>query len=217
MSEFNENTVILGVRAAEIAGVIDAEGSVFAKDCYDALIAIAQTMADMTESRQFGGSLERVLAVHFSPPNSRYNPKCLQAVEDVFIKGKRRNSDWKIYQFRSFAKYAAPDGSPDGQKLASLFENYEYLGKDGISPRWGHFYFGKKKLYRVQVGAYVKEAGAKHLYQQLKDRGFDAALSKSGRYYKIRVGRFYSKETAEKQKEILSKMGYSDAFVTYCF
>lgn len=217
MSEFNENTVIFGVKAAKIAGVIDAEGSVFAKDCYNALLAIAQTMVDMTESGSFGNSLEKVLEYHFCKGNERYDPRCLQAVEDVFVKGKRRNADWRIYQFRSFAKYAAEDGSPDGKKLASLFESYDYLGKDGISPRWGHFYFGKKKLYRVQVGAYVKEAGARRLYEQLRAQGYDAALCKTGRYYKLRVGRFFSKENAEKQRALLIQKGYADAFVTYCF
>jgi hypothetical protein len=137
MSAFNANTVVMGVKAGEIAGVIDAEGSVFARDCYDALLAIAQTMLDMTEKGSYGKDLATVLESHFCKGNERYHLFCLQAVEDVFLKGKRRNPDWRIDQFRSYARYGDERGEPDAEKLASLYENYEYLGKDGISARWG--------------------------------------------------------------------------------
>ena len=217
MNEFNANTLIGGVKAGRIAGVIDAEGSVFASDCYDALLAIAQAMYDMTESGYFGRDLDTVLRVHFCKENDGYHPACLKAVEDVFVKGRRRCADWKIYQFRSFSRYAAADGSPDVEKLAALFENYDYLGKDGISRRWGHFYFGKKKLYRVQVGAYVRESGAVRVLDRLKSQDYDVTISKSGRYYRVRVGRFYDRKNAEKMRELLKDRGFGDAFVAYCF
>lgn len=217
MSEFTKDTLVMGLPAGTIAGVVDAEGSVFAKDCYGALLAIAQTMRDMTESGRFGSSLERVLKNHFCRGNEQYNPKCLKAVEDVFIKGILRNDDWRIYQFRSFAKYGVGQGEPDMDKLAPLFEKYQYLGKDGISEGWGHFYFGKKRIYRVQIGAYRLRSNAQRLYARMKEEGIDCIITSSGGVYRVQAGAFFSKENAKKHKKTLADRGFPDAFVVSGF
>lgn len=216
MSEFSKDTPIMGVPAGKIAGVIDAEGSVFAKDCYDALLAIAQTMRDMTLSGQFGDSLEKVLKFHFCKGNEIYNMRCLDAVEDVFIKGVCRNKDWRIYQFRSYAKYGIGQ-EPNMEKLAPLFEKYQYLGKDGISDRWGHFYFGKRRIYRVQVGAYRLRSNAMRLYNLLKDKGIDCVVNAEKSMYKVQAGAFFSKENAQRHKEALAAKGFPDAFIASGF
>ena len=213
MSAFTKDTPVMGLPAGKISGVVDAEGSVFAKDCYEALLAIAQTMRDMTESGRFGSSLEKVLKVHFCKGNESYHPRCLDAVEDVFVKGILRNPDWKIYQFRSYAKYSVGQGQPDTEKLSPLFEKYQYLGKDGISDRWGHFYFGKIRIYRVQIGAYRLRSNAQRLYARMKEEGIDCIISSSGGVYRVQAAAFFSKENAENYKNTLKKKGFSDAFV----
>ena len=217
MSDFTKDTLILGVPAGKIAGVVDAEGSVFASECYDALLAIVQAMRDMTASGRFGDSLEKVLKVHFCPGNERYDPRCLEAVKDVFVKGRLRCEDWRIYQFRSYAKYGTSKGEPDMEKLAPLFEKYQYLGKDGISCRWGHFYFGKKRIYRVQVGAYRLRSNAKRLYDRMRSDGLDAAITSGNGVYRVQAGAFYSRENAENYVKQLKKNGFPDAFVASGF
>ncbi|MBP3321672.1 MAG: SPOR domain-containing protein [Clostridia bacterium] len=218
MTDFNENTLICGVKAGKIAGVVDAEGSVFARECYDALLAIVQTMHDMTASGIFGKDLEQVLRYHFCKGNERYHPLCLQAVYDVFIDGKRRNKDWLIYQFRSYAKYGTDDCLPDMEKLAPLLEKYEYLGKDGISRRWGHFYFGKKIGYQVQLGAYKVLANAQRLHDRVKGQGFAVTITgdKEG-WYRVRSGNFFDRKNAEAHRAALVKKGYRNAYVVSSF
>ena len=153
-SEFTKDTEILGVKAGKIAGVIEAEGGVFVNRCPQALLAIGQTMLDMTESGHYGTGLNRVLFYHFTSPEKHYHPECLETVRQVFLLGKKRDPDCHIYQFRSFYKYADKNGEPDEKKTASLRKELTYLGKDGFSDRWGHFYFGEKRSFQVQVGAY---------------------------------------------------------------
>ena len=76
-SEFTKDTEILGVKAGKIAGVIEAEGGVFVNRCPQALLAIGQTMLDMTESGRYGTGLNRVLFYHFTSPEKHYHHECL--------------------------------------------------------------------------------------------------------------------------------------------
>lgn len=141
--KFDENTLINGVKAGYIARVIDAEGDVFIPNKQEAIIAIAQCMKDMYENGSFGKTLQEVLNNNFIEPHKTYHQECLQAVEDVFINGVVRNSNWKILQYRPFSKYANKDGTFNKELCKDLIEKYKYLGKDGISATWGHFYFGE--------------------------------------------------------------------------
>jgi cell division septation protein DedD len=65
------------------------------------------------------------------------------------------------------------------------------------------------KLWTVQVNAFPDEKTAKTWVDRLKDRGYNAYLSESrvqGRlWYRVRVGRFESREEAEKTQESLRK------------
>ena len=217
MKGLNGGTVILGVRAERIAAAIEGEIGTAFDGSYDALLAIGQAMWDMTECGYFGKDLETVLSRYFTKGTGSPKPVCLRAVEDVFIRGKRRNPDWRIYRICIFDKGILPDGTPDFEKLVDLFESYDYLGTDLLGGGRGLVYFGRKKLYRVQVGAGCRQAQAQALYKSLKNEGFDACLVLSGRCYRVRIGRFYSRENAEDCKAHLKAQGYEDAFVTACF
>ena len=141
--KFDENTLINGVKAGDIARVIDAEGDVFVPNKQEAVIAIAQCMKDMYENGSFGKTLQEVLSNNFTRPHETYHQECLQAVEDVFVNGIVRNSNWKILQYQSFRRYANKDGTFNIELCKDLLEKYKYLGKDKLSDTWGHFYFGE--------------------------------------------------------------------------
>jgi cell division septation protein DedD len=65
------------------------------------------------------------------------------------------------------------------------------------------------KPWTVQVNAFPDEKSAKTWVDRLKDKGYNAYLSESrvqGRlWYRVRVGRFDSREEAEKTQESLRK------------
>ena len=137
----------------KIAKVIYAEGGIFSGKNDLALLAIAQCIHDLLSSYK---DLDSCLKSAFTAPSDRYDTACLDAAKAVFEEGKRRFPDAKILQFRSFKKYSDGAGTPDKGKLADLYKNYDYLGSDSISTRWGHFYFGKKeekKMFRMLVMA----------------------------------------------------------------
>lgn len=126
----------------KIAKVIYAEGGIFSGKNYNALLAIAQCIHDLLPSYK---DLETCLASAFTVPSDQYDPQCLQAAQAVFEQGERRFPNAHILQFRSFTKYSDGHGQPDKEKLANLYEAYDYLGSDSISNKWGHFYFGVKE------------------------------------------------------------------------
>lgn len=137
----------------KIAKVIYAEGGIFSGKNDLALLAIAQCIHDLLSSYK---DLDSCLKSAFTAPSDQYDTACLDAAKAVFKEGKRRFPDAQILQFRSFTKYSDGAGNPDKGKLADLYKNYDYLGSDSISTRWGHFYFGKKeekKMFRMLVMA----------------------------------------------------------------
>lgn len=137
----------------KIAKVIYAEGSVFSGKNQNALLAIAQCIHDLLPSYK---DLNACLASAFTVPSDQYDPQCLQAAQAVFEQGQRRFTDAQILQFRSYTKYSDGAGNPDKEKLADLYNSYDYLGSDSISEKWGHFYFGhreEKKMFRMLIMA----------------------------------------------------------------
>jgi cell division septation protein DedD len=75
------------------------------------------------------------------------------------------------------------------------------------------------KLWTVQVNAFPDEQSAKAWVDRLKDKGYKAYVSESrtkGKvWYRVRVGRFESREDAEKLEESLrSKENLTKSFAT---
>lgn len=127
-----------------IARTVFSEAGIL-RDNYEAYLAVAQCVSDIYEDKIFGDvDLDTVLELGFCKPLNEYDQDSYNSVVDVFWNGVRRFPDAKIYQFRSFKKYSDGNGNPDGEKLKSLYDKYDYLGSDSISNEWGHFYFGKK-------------------------------------------------------------------------
>lgn len=126
----------------KITKVVYAEGGIFSGKNYNALLAIAQCIHDLLPSYK---DLDTCLESAFTAPSDQYDPQCLQAAQAVFEQGQRRFPDAQILQFRSYTKYSDGAGNPDKEKLADLYNSYDYLGSDSISEKWGHFYFGRKK------------------------------------------------------------------------
>lgn len=137
----------------KIAKVIYAEGGIFSGKNCNALLAIAQCIHDLLPSYK---DLDTCLASAFTTPSDQYDQQCLQAAQAVFEQGQRRFPDAQILQFRSYTKYSDGAGNPDKEKLADLYNSYDYLGSDSISEKWGHFYFGhreEKKMFRMLIMA----------------------------------------------------------------
>ena len=146
---------MIDTELVKIAKIIYAEGGIFSGKNELALLAIAQCIYDLLPSYK---DLDSCLKSAFAAPSDQYDTACLNAAKAVFEEGKRRFPDAQILQFRSFTKYSDGAGNPDQEKLADLYKNYDYLGSDSISTRWGHFYFGykkkeEKKMFRMLVMA----------------------------------------------------------------
>ena len=126
-----------------IAQVVYGEAGVIGSQ--NALRAVAQCILDMHEGGSYGSSLTDVMKHNFYAysNNTATSEDAKRAVYDVFIGGKRRFPNDKIYQFRSFTNYS--DGNLKmNSKCDTLLQKYDYLGEDHKDAHWGHFYFGKK-------------------------------------------------------------------------
>lgn len=140
----------------KIAQKVEGEGSVFVGKNHDALIAIAQCIKDIYETKLLGNvSLETVLDKAFNAPACVPSEETMQAVREVFEQEVQRFPGAKILQFRSFTNYSDGNGNPDKQKLSGLYEKYDYLGSDSINNEWGHFYFGRKE--KNEMGLKIHE------------------------------------------------------------
>lgn len=127
----------------EVSKVVYGEAGIIKS--YNALLGVAQCIHDMAESGDFGKTVVDVMKSNFSAyGTTATTEESCQAVYDVFYKDKRRFSDAKILQFRSFTKYSDGNGNMDKTKCASLLKKYTYLGKDARNNDWGHLYFGTK-------------------------------------------------------------------------
>jgi len=78
---------------------------------------------------------------------------------------------------------------------------------------------GTDTSWTVQVNAYPDERSAKLLVDQLKNKGYNAkvteVLNKGKTWYRVRVGRYDSKEEAKKVEETLkNNENFSKAFAT---
>ena len=105
-----EGKLMITLELIKIAKVIYAEGSIFSRKNYNALLAIAQCIHDLLPSYK---DLNACLASAFTSPSNQYDPQCLQAAQAVFEQGERRFPDAHILQFRSFTKYSDGHGQPN--------------------------------------------------------------------------------------------------------
>lgn len=192
----------------EIAKIVYAEGSVFIDENDAALVAIAQCAHDLYETGDYK-DVHDCLSKCFTTPSDIVDEKCLAAVEAVFEKGTRRFDNAKIYQFRSFQNYSDGHGNLNTAKTQQLLTEYDYLGSDSISDRWGHFYFGKDLNMRNKlkmmiisghgegdcgaVGCGYKEADltrelAKLVYSEAQNKGIDVTLYDQNKNAYKRIG-----------------------------
>ena len=138
-----ENVTISDSNVEEISKVVYGEAGVIRS--YNALLGAAQCIHDMLESGQFGKTVTEVMKHNYSAYGAKNTTDdARKAVYDVFVNGKRRFSDAKVLQFRSFTKYSDGNGNMDKTKCADLLKKYTYLGKDARNNQWGHLYFGTK-------------------------------------------------------------------------
>lgn len=63
-------------------------------------------------------------------------------------------------------------------------------------------------IYRIQAGAYSKEANAKAACSRIIAAGFDAFIRQEGGIYKIQAGAYSSRENAERQVAALKGAGF---------
>lgn len=62
--------------------------------------------------------------------------------------------------------------------------------------------------YTIQVGLFKTQENADNLVAMLQEEGYDAMLEPMGGYTAVLVGRFNTKEAAEKEEEKLENAGY---------
>ena len=220
MNCFTKDTPIGDLDAGKIAGILQAQGGFFLKDrdrrdlpgrTPPGLLGIAQALHDMTNSRHFGTGIARVARYHFMPPKERWRPECLNAVEEVFLRGVKRSADWRILSLASFAECADRRGEPDEKKTGELRMSYDYLGKDSISRSEGIFYFGLKRIYRVCADRYILPENALRLMESLESEGISCILKEEAGFYQVLSGAFGHKEEAEECAASLRAQGYVNA------
>jgi cell division septation protein DedD len=73
------------------------------------------------------------------------------------------------------------------------------------------------KMWRAQVNAYPDERSAKQIVDRLKNKGYNAYVSeaqnKGKTWYRVNVGKYGSREEADKVVEVLkSKENFTKAF-----
>lgn len=197
--------------AEEVAKVVYGEGGIFVGKNHDALLAIAQCVYDEWHSGLFGNDLAKILSTNFYGHSDVVDSECLRAVNEVFSGQVKRFPDAKIYEFRSFAKYSDGCGNLAQGKCADLLRKYDYLGKDSISTKWGHFYFGKAdRPYSVQTGAFENKGYADQSARSLKLRGIETEITYQAPHYIVTAGHFRTYDEAKKYSAELSSKGISN-------
>lgn len=197
--------------AEDVAKVVYGEGGIFVGKNHDALLAIAQCVYDEWHSGLFGNDLAKILQTNFYGHSNVVNAECLQAVNEVFSGQEKRFPDAEIYEFRSFTKYSDGCGNISQGKCADLLRKYDYLGKDSISIKWGHFYFGKAdRPYSVQTGAFENRGYADQSVHSLKLKGIEAEMMYQAPHYVVSVGHFKTYDEAKKYSAELSAKGISN-------
>ena len=71
----------------------------------------------------------------------------------------------------------------------------------------------KKKIWRVQVGAYLIKSNATKQQEKLKNTGYSGFITKVGLYYKVQVGAFEIKNNAINLQNKLKAAGFSTYLV----
>ena len=84
---------------------------------------------------------------------------------------------------------------------------------DGILETIDMHVQNEKKLYRVQVGAYVVRDYANRLLNKLQNEGFPAYLVYENGMYKVQVGTYEDIDNAVKMERRLRGEGYN-TFIT---
>ena len=206
-----------------IAKVVYGEAGVIASR--NGFLGVAQCIHDMLENGGYGKNVTEVMQKNYSAYGSKVTSDAArQAVYDVFKKGVRRFENAKILQFRSFTNYSDGNGKIDKDKCATLLAEYQYLGSDSSSNKWGHLYFGHKmdkqpeplnKQNRVQCGSFKEKKNAEKLVAQLKVAGFDAIIKTEDDQYKVQAGAYDILANAQAQVKQLKAAGF-DAIIKNC-
>lgn len=200
--------------AEEVAKVVYGEGGIFIGKNHDALLAIAQCVYDEWHSGLFGNDLAKILQTNFYGHSDVVNAECLQTVNEVFSGQKKRFADAEIYEFRSFTKYSDGYGDISQCKCSDLLRKYDYLGKDSINTKWGHFYFGKFDYqYSVQTGAFENKGYAEQSVRNLKLKDIEAEMIYQVPHYIVATGHFRTYEEAKKYSAELSSKGINNFVV----
>lgn len=69
------------------------------------------------------------------------------------------------------------------------------------------------RMYRVQVGAYIKEENANKMRDRLRKDGYNSYVVKRGDLYRVQVGAFTKKSNAVALQKKLKKSGYDPIIV----
>ena len=205
--------LVRGVPLWRIAGVIEAEGRGLCGQCPQAALGIAQAMRDMTDSGKFGQDLETVLKQSFLPPVTTVSGAAVNAAIEVFKNGKSRDPDWRIYDIRHFSFFCGKEGLPDISLLREIFGKYDYLGCDGITEKEGIFFFGKARVYSLEVGKYLARSNARLLRDYLKDKSIPARIVEEKGFYKVFAGAFRSESAARAYIPLLEDLALKGAAV----
>ena len=217
-SDENISGVQIGDSNVEaIAKVVYGEAGVIASR--NGFLGVAQCIHDMLENGGYGKTVTEVMQKNYSAYGSKVTSDAArQAVYDVFKKGVRRFPDAQILQFRSFTNYSDGNGKIDKDKCATLLAEYQYLGSDSSSNKWGHLYFGHKtdkqpeplnKQNRVQCGSFKEKKNAEKLAAQLKAAGFAAIIKCEDDQYKVQCGAFDVRTNADVLKKKLIAAGFT--------
>jgi cell division protein FtsN len=68
--------------------------------------------------------------------------------------------------------------------------------------------------FTVQIGAFKRKEGAERLYQRMKEKYGEAIyIGQIGEFWKVRFGKYFTLEEANKAKRILQREGFKGAWV----
>jgi|GEM_PF-368500 len=135
-------------------------------------------------------------------------PASETAVQPVQIASAAPTSGEASAAIRKQPTAVAPVSSPQPAAPESKEASAPAVSQEASSNNWS-----------VQVGATQEQKAAQQLLDRLKSKGFDAYIVEadldSGRWYRLRVGRFATQQEAEANRQALqTKENLRNAFVT---